>query len=164
MAYDIPDSMDELVYFTRRNIAETRGLVIAWAPKQQCAKCKKALMGKPLDPKTKRPQIRAKEYICPSCGHTEEKAEHEAKLSTMIIYECPFCSTHGEVTVPFARKSFYGKKAIVFQCAKCKEKLGVTKKLSIPADFIAKVQGKPTKKQAKQAEKEVEVEDDDDDF
>jgi hypothetical protein len=160
MAYDIPDSMDNLVYFTRRNIAETRGAVIAWAPKAKCPKCKKTLMGKPLDPKTKRIQVRAKEYQCPGCGYTEEKNEHEEKLSAMIIYDCPFCNNRGEITVPFARKSWYGKKAIVFQCAKCKEKLGVTKKLAMPADFIAKVQGKPTKRSAK---KEAVTDDDDDD-
>jgi hypothetical protein len=161
MAYEIPDSMDNLVYFSRRNIAETRGKTIAWVPKDKCEKCKKGLMSKPLDAKTGRPKVRSLEYVCNNCGNTEEKSEHEKKLSAMIIYECPFCNNKGETTVPFARKSFYGKKAIVFQCSKCKEKLGVTKKLSSAPDFMAKVLGKPV---GKKAEKEVEVEDGDDDF
>jgi hypothetical protein len=159
MAYEIPDSMDDLVYFSRRNIAETKGKTIAWVPKMKCEKCKKGLMAKPVDQKTGRPKVRALEYVCPNCKHSEEKKEHEAKLNAMIIYECPFCDTKGETTVPFARKSWYGKKAIVFQCSKCKEKLGIVKKLGMPADFVAKVQGKPV---GKKAEKEVELEEDDD--
>jgi predicted RNA-binding Zn-ribbon protein involved in translation (DUF1610 family) len=154
--------MDELVYFSRRKIAEDKGPVIAWARKMKCPKCKKGLMAKPVDPKTKKVQIRAKEYRCPNCGYTEEKKEHEAKLSAEIIYECPFCGNKGEVTAPFARKSWYGKKAVVFQCAKCKEKLGLTKKLATPPDFIAKVHGKPVKARADEG---ADVEgDEDDDF
>jgi hypothetical protein len=160
MAYEIPDSMEELVYFSRRKMAEDRGPVIAWVPKMQCPKCKKALMGKPVDAKTGKIQVRAKEYVCPECKYTEEKKEHEEKLSAMIIYECPFCSNKGETTTPFARKSWYGKKAVVFQCAKCKEKLGITKKLAMPTDFIAKVHGKPVKKAAEAAVPD----DEDDDF
>lgn len=158
---EIPESMDELVYFSRRKIAETKGSVIAWVNKLTCPKCKKALMGKPHDPKTNKIMVRAKEYQCPSCKYTEEKKEHEEKLNAMIMYECPFCSNKGETTVPFARKSWYGKKAIVFQCAKCKEKLGLTKKMAIPPDFIAKVQGKPVKKSAGD---DADVDDEDDDF
>ena len=160
MTYEIPDSMDELVYFSRRNIAETKGKTIAWVPKVKCEKCKKALMGKPIDPKTKKIRVRAAEYECPGCGNTEEKSAHETKLNAMIIYECPFCSTKGETTVPFARKSWYGKKAIVFQCAKCKEKLGVTKKLSSAPDFLAKVAGKPVK--GKAVKEDIDADDDDD--
>jgi hypothetical protein len=160
MAYDIPDSMDHLVYFSRRKIAETSGPVIAWVPKLPCAKCKKGLMGKPLDEKTGRPKVRASEYVCQSCKYSEEKKAHEAKLSALLIYECPFCKKKGETTVPFARKSWYGKKAIVFACAGCNEKLGITKKLSTPPDFIAKVLGKPVKGKGK---KEADLPDEDDD-
>jgi len=116
-------------------------------------------MGKPVDPKTKKIKVRAAEYVCESCGVVEEKQAHEKKLSVMIIYECPFCKHKGETTVPFARKSWYGKKAVVFSCAGCSEKLGVTKKLSTPPDFVAKVQGKPIRKS-----KDVVDDDDDDDF
>lgn len=161
MAYEIPDSMDDLVYFSRRNIAETKGKTIAWVPKDNCEKCKKGLMSKPVDEKTGKIRVRALEYKCNNCGNIEDKKEHESKLNAMIIYECPFCNNKGETTVPFARKSWYGKKAIVFQCAKCKEKLGLVKKLGIPPDFMAKLQGKPVKS----ASKDVDVEEDgDDDF
>jgi predicted RNA-binding Zn-ribbon protein involved in translation (DUF1610 family) len=163
MAYTLPDSMDGLVYFTRRNIAETRGKTIAWVPKQRCPKCKKGLMAKPLDPKTGRPQVRAKEYACPQCKHTEERSAHEAKLSALILYECPFCGSKGETTAPFARRSWYGKKAIAFACAKCGERLGLTKKLSTPPDFIARVQGRPTKGKARK-DTGAEAPDEDDDF
>jgi hypothetical protein len=159
---EIPDSMDELVYFSRRKLVEDKGPVIAWVRKMRCPKCKKGLLGKPLDPKTKRPQVRAKEYVCQQCSYTEEKTEHEAKLNAEIIYTCPFCSHKDEITTPFARKSWYGKKAVVFQCGKCKEKLGVTKKLSVSPDFIAKVMGKPVKKGASHGD--IDTDDEDDDF
>jgi DNA-directed RNA polymerase subunit RPC12/RpoP len=161
MAYEIPDSMDDLVYFSRRNIAETRGKTIGWVPKVDCEKCKNGLMGKPVDPKTKKVKVRALEYVCNHCGHIEPKPEHETKLKALIIYECPFCEHRSETAVPFARKSWYGKKAIVFQCDKCKEKLGLVKKLGVPADFMAKVRGEPVKGKKKAVEP---VEDEDDDF
>jgi|GEM_PF-245415 len=165
MAYNIPESMDDLVYFTRRKITGDKGPIIAWVPKLPCEKCKKGLMGKPRDEKTGRAKVRALEYICSSCGMSEEKKAHETKLSALIIYECPFCKKKGEITTAFARKSWYGKKAIVFACAGCGEKLGVTKKLSTPNDFVAKVEGKPIAKKGKAAKEEKELpEDEDDDF
>jgi hypothetical protein len=159
---DIPDSMDDLIYFSRRKLTGDKGPVIAWVPKAQCLSCKKGLMGKPVDPKTKKIMVRAKEYVCPVCNTVEEKKEHEARLSAEIIYACPFCQHKGEVRVPFARKSWYGKKAIVFVCEGCKEKLGITKKLSTPPDFIAKVEGKPVKGKKAAVEEDVESDDDDD--
>jgi superfamily II helicase len=162
MAFEIPESTDGLVYFTRRKFADDKGHVIAWVGKARCGKCKKGMMGKPHDPKTKKVLMRAKEYVCDACGNAELKAAHEATLSVSIIYTCPFCAHKDEQTVPFARKSWYGKKAICFACAKCKEKLGITKRLSTPADFVAKLQGKPVSKKA--AKEEVDVDGDDDDF
>ncbi len=160
MAYEIPDSMDEIIYFSRRKLYMDKGPVITWVNKLQCPKCKKALMGKPVE--KGKIKVRATEYICPGCRYTEPKAEHEAKLNAMIVYECPFCKHKDEVTAPFARKTWYGKKAIVFQCNGCKEKLGVVKKLGTPADFVARMEGKPAK--GKAAKKEVVDPDDDDDF
>lgn len=159
---DIPDSMDDLVYFSRRSLTERRGKAIAWARKQQCAACGKGLMGKPTDEKTGKVKIRAQEYVCSHCGHAEPKKEHEATLTAEIIYECPFCAAKGETTAPFARKSFYGKKAIVFPCGKCGEKLGITKKMALPPDFLAKVEGKPVKKG--KAKDDADLDDEDDDF
>ncbi|HIH23949.1 TPA: hypothetical protein HA251_02845 [Candidatus Woesearchaeota archaeon] len=164
MAYDIPDSMDELVYFSRRKLYEDKGLVIAWTKKLPCPKCKKGLMAKPVDEKTGRAKVRALEYICPQCKFSEEKKAHETKLSAMIIYNCPFCDAKGECTVPFARKSWYGKKAIVFVCAKCGEKLGITKKLSTPKDFEARMSGKPATAKKGKKDEEADVPDEDDDF
>lgn len=159
VALKLPDSMESLVYFSRRTLAENKGKAIAWTPKATCAKCKKGLMGKPVE--KGKIKVRASEYVCPKCGFTEPKAAHEATLKTNIIYDCPFpaCGKHGETIVPFARKSFYGKKAIVFSCAACGEKLGITKKLSTAPDFIAKVSGKTVK-----ASKDAVDVDEDDDF
>ncbi len=154
--------MGDLVYFSRRTLAEEKGKAIAWTNKAKCPKCKKALMGKPVE--KGKIKIRATQYVCPGCGYAEPKAAHEAALKTDIIYDCPFpkCQHHAETTVPFARKSFYGKKAIVFVCAGCGEKLGITKKLASPADFIAKVNGKAVAKKGKKDEVEIEDEEEDD--
>jgi predicted RNA-binding Zn-ribbon protein involved in translation (DUF1610 family) len=159
MPLQVPDSIDGLVYFSRRALADDKGKAITWVPKLPCPKCKKGLMGKPVEKGKVR--IRASEYTCSKCGYSEEKKAHEAKLNALIIYDCPFpnCGKHGEATVPFARKSFYGKKAIVFACASCGEKLGITKKLSSAPDFVAKVQGKNAK-----ASKDVVDTDEDDEF
>ena len=41
MALEIPDSMDSLVYFSRRKFTVDKGTAIAWVQKMQCPKCKK---------------------------------------------------------------------------------------------------------------------------
>ncbi len=121
-----PNSVDECVYFTRRTLMET-GKVMAWAFKQLCPKCKKAMMGKPTeDGKVK---IRAKEYVCPACKYTVEKTAYEDTLTCDVVYTCPKCKHQGEASVPYKRKAWQGVKAIVFECGKCREKLGVTKKM-----------------------------------
>src|SRR3989338_4522682 len=102
MAPKQPNSVDECVYFTRRALMET-GNVMAWVFKQPCPKCKKAMMGKPVE--NGKVKIRAKEYVCPACKYTVEKAEYEATLSCDIIYTCPSCKHSGETTVPYQRKS-----------------------------------------------------------
>ncbi|MBI4149908.1 hypothetical protein HY488_00730 [Candidatus Woesearchaeota archaeon] len=127
MALKQPESMDECIYFTRRTLMGT-GKVMAWVFKQPCPKCKKAMMGKPVDEKG-HVKIRAKEYVCPACKYTVEKSEYEDTLTCDIIYTCPKCKHQGETSVPFKRKAWQGVKAIVFECGKCKEKLGVTKKM-----------------------------------
>lgn len=156
MAKELPDSMDELVYFSRRKFTPEKGKATAWVRRKQCPSCEKGLMSKPIDEKTGKFKVRAKEYVCPECGHAEEKGEHEKTLTAEITYTCPFCGHEDEAQASFARKSFYGKKAIVFNCAECKEKLGVTKKLTMPPQFLAKIAGKDVK--------EIESDDDDDDF
>lgn len=131
-----PKSMDECVYFTRRN--DKRGKVKCWVFKEKCSKCGKALMGKPRDSKTGRPKIRATEYVCPSCGSTIEKKEYEDTLTANIQYECS-CGHKGELQIPFKWKKVSifdenkGKKvsvdALSFHCESCDKKLYVTKKM-----------------------------------
>lgn len=129
MAFELPNSMDECLYFTRRTL-DNDGKITAWVEKKICPECKKVKMGKPLDKKTGRPKIRAKEYVCPGCGFQEEKQEHEDSCEAKIIYTCPHCKNEGEVVVPYKRKSFEGVKAIIFECQKCGKKIGITKKMA----------------------------------
>ncbi len=138
MALRQPESMDECIYYTKRHLGES-GKAVVWVFKENCPKCKKALMGKPKDSKTGKPKIRAKEYVCPECNHTVEKEEYEETLTASIQYTCPSCSFQGEIQVPFLRKKtqiFNVEKqkkvsveALVFHCKKCNEKIVITKKM-----------------------------------
>ena len=127
MALREPESMDELIYFTQREV--NGGYAKAWVFKEKCPECGKGMMGKPVDEKTGKVKIRAKEYVCPECNHTVEKKEYEETLTCSIQYTCPECKHKGEVEVPYKRKTFQGMKAVVFQCEKCNEKIPVTKKM-----------------------------------
>ncbi len=126
MALQLPESMEELVYWTSRNIGE--GKVKAWVYREDCPECGKAKMGKPTDDKGK-VKIRAKYYECPECHHKIDKSEYENTLTCNIIYTCPHCKHSNETQVPFIRKSYKGVKAIVFQCKNCSEKIAITKKM-----------------------------------
>ena len=122
-----PESMGDLIYFTNRTLEGGKGKIKAWVYKKMCPKCNKEKMGKPVeDGKVK---IRAKEYVCPSCGFTEEKVAHEESLNLEAKYLCPSCGKEGEGTAPYKRKSFMGVKAYVVECVNCKAKLPVTKKM-----------------------------------
>ena len=83
-----PESMEELIYFTQRNVGS--GNVKAWVYKGLCPKCGKGRMGKPVDEKTGKVKIRAKEYFCPECGNTIEKKAYEETLNCEIKYSLPF--------------------------------------------------------------------------
>lgn len=132
-----PKSMDECIYFTNRS--KGKGKTKAWVFKKTCPKCKDGVMAKPRDPKTGKPKIRAKEYVCLKCSFTEEKKEHEESLNACIIYTCPSCVHEGEAEIPYKRKTVQiideetGKKssakALQFLCEKCKEKINITKKM-----------------------------------
>lgn len=149
MALKVPTDMAQLLYMT---IRKHDGLYIkAWTYKKQCPKCKKGLMGKPLDEKTGRPKIRSTEYICPNCKYTEPKAEHEDTLTLDAQYTCPKCTKSGEATVPFKRKTYMGVKAIVIECAHCANKIAITKKMK-----------DPKQKKSKAAVTEEEAADEDD--
>jgi len=80
---ELPQSMEDCVYFTRRATPEI-GKVIAWVERQQCPKCKKGLMSKPIDEKRGTFKTRAKEYRCTACGYTVEKNEYEGLSTTPV--------------------------------------------------------------------------------
>jgi DNA-directed RNA polymerase subunit RPC12/RpoP len=125
MALQEPTSMEQCSYFTRRNIGD--GEVMVWVSKNKCDKCNEGIMEKPKEKgKTK---IRAKEYVCTSCGNIVEKAENEEKLFASIKYTCPKCRNQGELQVPFIRKKIQGAETLRFQCQKCNENIDVTKKM-----------------------------------
>jgi predicted RNA-binding Zn-ribbon protein involved in translation (DUF1610 family) len=133
MALTLPESMDECVYFTNRTLLDDAGKpagrAVCWVPRVKCLACKKGWMGKPHDAKTGKIKVRATEYVCSACGVSEEKKEHEERLSANAQYTCPSCGKSGEGTVPFARKTYQGVKAILFTCASCSGKIAITKKM-----------------------------------
>ena len=137
MALRQPQSMDECVYFTIR--ADEQGNKIkAWVFREQCPQCKEGIMGKPRDPKTGKPKIRAEEYVCPKCNYTLEKEAYEDTLTANIEYTCS-CAQSGGVQMPFKRKKVQRfdeesqKKVTVdsirFQCQGCGKNIDVTKKM-----------------------------------
>lgn len=130
MALRQPASMDECVYFTRRTIG-AKGRGVAWVFREKCPKCKKALMGKPRNDDGG-VKIRSSEYLCPSCGFTMEKGAYEDTLTCNIEYTCPHCTHNGEIAVPYKRKTFEGVPCVIFECGKCKKKIGISKKMKAP--------------------------------
>ncbi|MFH0875819.1 MAG: hypothetical protein V1859_07815 [archaeon] len=127
MALKIPESMDELVYWTSRAIGT--GYVKAWVNRGECPKCHKGLMGKPTDGKSGKVKIRANYYECKECGNTVDKEEFEQTLFCECMYSCPQCGYKGEISVPYKRKKYQGVDAILFNCEKCKAKIPITKKM-----------------------------------
>ncbi len=125
---NMPESMDECIYFTNRTL-DNDGRITAWVYRKECPECHKAKMGKPVDPKTGKVKIRAAEYVCPECGFTEEKKEHEESCELQAIYTCPECKKKGESTAPYKRKSYQGVQAYVVECEYCQAKIPLTKKL-----------------------------------
>lgn len=125
MTLKTPESMEECLYFTNRSVGE--GQVTAWVYRKKCPQCKEAEMGKPVV--KGKVKTRAKEYVCPNCGYTEEKEEHEESLTLEAQYTCPECGREGEGTTPYKRKSFQGVKAYVIECQHCGAKIPITKKL-----------------------------------
>lgn len=136
MALKEPESMQECIYFTNRELPN--GHVKCWVLKEKCPKCKKAFMGKPIGDKGK-VKIRATEYCCPECGHAVPKQEYEDTLTASIKYKCPYCGYEDETQVPYKRKKIKifdeedqkerAAEAIQFECSKCKKKINITKKL-----------------------------------
>ena len=137
MTLQEPKSMDECVYFTNRSMG--KGNAKAWVLRAKCPKCKKSFMGKPRDPKTGKPKIRATEYVCPTCKYTEEKKQHEESLTASIRYTCPSCLHIGEAEIPFIRKKVQvineetlkktSVDALQILCSRCNLKINITKKM-----------------------------------
>ena len=125
MALSLPESMDELIYWTTRKIRE--GQSKAWVHKEDCPECGKAKMGKPVE--KGKVKIRAKYYVCPECNHTVDKQEYEETLTANIIYTCPHCKHKGEAQIPYKRKKFQKVDSLVFECESCNEKIPITKKM-----------------------------------
>ena len=121
MALKIPSSMGECLYFTNR------GDVLAWVYRKECPKCHKAKMGKPVV--KGKVKTRAKEYVCPNCGYTEDNKTHEESLKLEVKYTCPSCKKEGESTGLYQRKSYQGVQSFIVECQHCKAKIPLTKKL-----------------------------------
>lgn len=129
-----PKSMSELAYFTRRK--DEFGTVQVWVFREDCTKCGKGKMGKPINPKTGKPKSRAKEYQCPECSFTVEKEEYEDSLTANITYTCPDGHS-GEIQIPFERKRLpiknpktgknKYKPGIKFNCETCDFEIKVVK-------------------------------------
>lgn len=124
-----PESMEELVYYTRRDVGN--GDATVWVFRGKCPKCGKGLMGKPVG-KDGKVMVRAKEYTCPDCGYTVEKSEYEETLTANAEYTCPDCAHKGETQVPFKRKNVGGAKALRLKCEKCGANIDVTQKMKEP--------------------------------
>ncbi len=133
MLDDIPQSMDDLLYFSNRKLPD--GVrIIAWVEKISCPACGDALMGKPVDEKTGKVKIRAAEFVCPACGHTEPKAAHLKKLSMQVRYTDTTGKNWKAATTEYKLRTWKGMKAYVFENEFTNEKMGVTKRLKMKGD------------------------------
>ena len=129
MTYELPDSMEKVIYFTRRTL-EPKGRLVAWTDKKECPQCHNALMGKPVE--KGKVKIRATVYVCPACSYEENKKEHEESLELKAVYTCPACGKDGQSAAPHKRKTFQGVQSFVIECEHCGVKIPVTKKMKEP--------------------------------
>ncbi|KYK38924.1 MAG: hypothetical protein HXS46_11990 [Theionarchaea archaeon] len=127
MALQEPKSMDELIYFTNREL-EGGGQVMCWVRRRECPECGEGLMGKPRK-KTGEIRVRARTYVCPECGYTAGKKEYEETLMAEAKYTCPHCGKQGESTVPFKRKKIKGVDTLRITCEHCGKNIDITKKM-----------------------------------
>jgi len=126
MALKKPSSVEECIYFTNRAIDSGRAM--AWVFRKECPKCKKDVLRKPST-KSGKPDKKSPIYACKSCRYEESNEQVENNLTINIEYKCPHCGNEGETTTEYKRKSFQGVPAFVFECQKCHQKIGLTKKL-----------------------------------
>lgn len=128
MALNLPESMEELVYYTNREFDEG-GNIQCWVRRRECPECGQGLMGKPRK-KTGEVKVRARTYVCPECGYTAEKKEYEETLMAEAKYTCPHCGEEGEATVPFKRKKIKGVDTLRIKCEHCGGNIDLTKKMA----------------------------------
>jgi|SRR3989344_4544930 len=121
-----PDSVEECVYFTNRAIGSGRAM--AWVLRKECPKCKKDVLRKPST-KSGKPDKKSPIYVCKICRYEEKNEDVEKSLVLNVEYKCPHCGNEGEATSEYKRKSFDGVPSYVFECQKCRRKVGLTKKL-----------------------------------
>lgn len=126
---DVPESMDELIYFSNRKLPDGQRL-IAWTNKKEC-ECG-GTFGKPVDEKTGKVKIRSSTYICSGCGKEEPKKEHEESLTLEIRYTNPEGTEWKAASTPYKRKTWKGVKSFVFENEFTGEKQGITKKMKEP--------------------------------
>lgn len=127
MALQEPTSMEELVYYTNRELAKG-GQVACWVRRRECPECGQGLMGKPRK-KTGEIKVRARTYVCPECGFTMPKKEYEETLMAEVRYTCPHCGKEGETTAPFKRKKIKGADTLRIKCGHCGGNIDITKKM-----------------------------------
>ena len=121
-----PTRVEDCIYFTNRTIDSGRAM--AWVFRKPCPKCKKGIMEKPQK-KGGKVDKKADYYVCYSCGYQESNEQVEDSLIINVEYKCPHCGNEGETTTEYKRKSFKGIQSYVFECQKCHERIGLTKKL-----------------------------------
>ena len=126
MSLKSPDSMEECLYFTNRSIGE--GYATAWAYRKECPKCKKGRLGKPIK-KNGKADKKAAYYECKECKYQESNEQVENSVKLEVQYKCPYCSYEGEAASEYKRKFFEGVPSYVFECGKCRKKIGLTKKM-----------------------------------
>ena len=127
MVLQEPKSMEELVYYTNRELADG-GRVSCWVRRRECPECGQGLMGKPRK-KTGEIKVRARAYTCPECGFTMPKKEYEETLTAEARYTCPHCGKDGETAVPFKRKKIKGADTLRIKCEHCGQNIDITKKM-----------------------------------
>lgn len=127
MAIKEPESMDECLYFTNRTIGN--GKIMAWVSRKECPQCHTGSMGKPIGEKTGKVMKKAEIYVCKECGYSEDMLKHEKDLAMSVKYTCPGCGFSGEAIIEYRLRSFEGVQAYVFDCATCKKRIGITKKM-----------------------------------
>lgn len=125
MTLKIPNSIKECLYFTNRSFG--KGKVMAWVYRKICPQCTKMTMGKPIE--KGKVKTRADYYQCPSCGHKEQKKEHEESLTLEALYTCPECGKEGESVGKYKRLMHKGILSYLVICQHCQAKIPITKKL-----------------------------------